>query len=467
MLPRRGVRNTRTPFEGSDALRRTEELQRLTTRELCIKYENGTYPETDSMPTMGGPVGQMRFSAATLTEAGAMTLPGTLTVDGGSTLRGATAFTGAVDIAGQLTATGLSRLEGPVEIVSGPTVLAGDVIMLSSPPPQSAGTNDVLSYNATTGLIELQTAVSGGGGGGGGGGGATTGDIDASTITVSGISTFNGKAVHGGAVDIQGQLTATGLSRLEGTVEIVNGPTILAGDTIVLNPPPLASSGNNDVLSYNAITGAIELQTAGNVGSDISASTITVSGISTFNGKAVHGGAVDVQGQLTATGLSRLEGAVEIVNGPTTVSGSTTLNGTLTLKQGITGATAAGVTQNLAFGQDYRLIARNVASCIIWYQKGTDYFCLPLLPSTSYSSETAFGNIVPPSGFTGTAMHFVIGPYSQLTLTSGTVTYTIENPIAIPVRNSFPIPVNGFQLTPSIVSGSSDTYRLICSPSIA
>jgi hypothetical protein len=257
MLPRRGVRNARSPFEGSDAMRRTDELQRLTTRELCIKYENGTYPETDSMPTMGGPVGQMRFSAATLTEGGSMTLPGTLDVDGGSTLRGVAVFTGAVDIAGQLTTTGLTRLEGTVEIV---------------------------------------------------------------------------------------------------------GP----------------------------------------------------------------------------------------------ISGS------------ITGNTAAGIRQNLSFGQDYRLLARNVATCAIWYMKGTEYLCLPLLPSTDYDRETTFGDIVPPSGFTGvTASYLVLGPYSQITLTAGTVSYTKDNSTSAPQRFIFPISVNGAALTSNINSGSTDTYRLICSPSMA
>jgi hypothetical protein len=150
MLPHRhGDRRPREPLTGADVLRRTDNLDLLTTRGLRLLNPDGTYPVQDTMFSIGDNIGTVGFSAATLTGGGSMALPGTLTVEGAATLNGLTTINGETVINGELTANGVTNLEGPINAT-------GDIV-LTSAPPQSAGGNQVLSYDASTGVIELQT----------------------------------------------------------------------------------------------------------------------------------------------------------------------------------------------------------------------------------------------------------------------------------------------------------------------
>jgi hypothetical protein len=146
-------RQTRVPLGGvTDAMRRTDNLQALTTRDLRLLNTDGSYPTQNSMIYVGDTIGHVDFSAASLTGDGSLFLPGTLTVGGTTTLDGATTMNGETTINGQLNAEGLTNLNGPIQATGN--------ITLTSAPPTSAGGNAVLSYNAGTGAVELQTGAS-------------------------------------------------------------------------------------------------------------------------------------------------------------------------------------------------------------------------------------------------------------------------------------------------------------------
>ena len=324
-------RQPRIPIGGgSDAIRRTDNLQELTTRRLRLLNENGTAPELHGIPYIGDTVGDVKVSAATLTADGSLVVPGTLTATGN--------------------------------------------ITLTSAPPQSAGGNQVLSYDASTGAIELQTE------------GASSAVL--SVLPASGNIVIDPPAGVGNVtVDLSSNITVTGritaadlssgtlhLSALTtgtntqflsinagGTVQKQSGVTSVTAGTGLSN----SGTATNPVLNLTAVgtantyaypaslttdsTGRITVATAG---------TAPITSVSAGTGIAVTAGTTPTVSNTGLLGLTAVnQGANITITGTSTapiISAAGGGGGTVTTVNGGTGiqvnnnTTTPGVSLNFA-----------------------------------------------------------------------------------------------------------------------
>jgi hypothetical protein len=194
-------RQPRIPIGGgSDEIRRTDNLQELTTRGLRLLNSNGTAPGLGGIPYISDTIGYVALSAATLTGGGSLVVPGTLTATGN--------------------------------------------ITLTSPPPQSIGGNQVLSYDANNGKIELQTE------------GASS--MVLSVLPASGNIVIDPPAGVGNVtVDLSDNITVTGLIT---AADLSSGTLYVSGNAEIGVMSVPASTGPVVITSSHQY-GTLQLQT--------------------------------------------------------------------------------------------------------------------------------------------------------------------------------------------------------------
>ena len=92
-------------------LRRTEDLQRVKTRELVFQYADGSYPGIYRVAVIDSSLGHVGWSPTTIDSSGNITLPGQLDVSGTLTVGSTAYFDAGVDISGTLTIGSLQTCE--------------------------------------------------------------------------------------------------------------------------------------------------------------------------------------------------------------------------------------------------------------------------------------------------------------------------------------------------------------------
>jgi len=91
----------------ASVLRRTEDLQRIKTRELVFQYTDGSYPGLYRVAVIDTTLGRVGWAPATIDMSGNMMVPGDLDVSGTLSVGSTAYFESDVDIAGSLLVSNL------------------------------------------------------------------------------------------------------------------------------------------------------------------------------------------------------------------------------------------------------------------------------------------------------------------------------------------------------------------------
>ena len=270
--------------------------------------------------TSGSTISIGNASGTTTIRNAGTNLNGTLTVTGVSVHQGAGHFNST------LTVTSTSSLIGDVTASGDIAVNGGDIT-------STATTFNLLNATVTNANVlgASNTVVIGGTGG--------TATIRNAAININGTLTITGVSVHQGAGSFNSTLSVTGEATFVGSV-IANGGTITSSattfnllNTTVTNANVLGSA-NIIVLGGTAGTATIR-----NAGTNING-TLTITGASTLQGAA------SLNSNLTVTGAATLQSTLA-VGGNTISSASTTFN---LLNTTVTNANVLGAADTVVIG---------------------------------------------------------------------------------------------------------------------
>ncbi len=385
---------------------------------------------------------------------GALDVGGPLTVQsGGADITGATAISGDLSVTGSVSAGGSAKVGGDLELdgalsmrasdgalrriatvagldlvlnpddslsgtrVQGPVRFTGPVVFDGGTTDPSAADQFVLAFGEDRDLTlggALAVVGTASFPGGVTGGLNVQGDVSVSgAATVAGAATLQGGLTVAGGVTYQGAATYQGPATFQGPVTMPGG---IAGDVTLTGGLTVAQattlSGGLTVAGGATLQGPTTFTGAANFQGGVTASTLRVSGASTFDGAvSLPGGvsgAVDFGSNISVAGTATLAGNAS-VGGNLTINGTTTFNGPVNLGSTFAGLTSferVSVTQNL-----------NVAGLAV-FQGSVDF-------QGQVTGTTTFDTVVVNTGLTANGWTIFKGPVD---LSGATITgITIPN----------------------------------------
>ena len=252
-------------------------------------------------------------------------------VNGTLTVTGATVVQGALSTNGALSVTGTSTLIGDVTASGDIAVNGGDIT-------STATTFNLLNTTVTNANVlgAADTILIGSANG--------TATIRNAATRINGTLTVTGVSVHQGAGIFNSTLTVTGATVVQGALSTngalsVTGTSTLIGDVtasgdIAVNGGDITSTATTFNLLNSTVTGL-------NVGG--AANTVVIGG--TGGTATIRNAGTNINGTLTVTGATVLQGALTL-NSSLTVTGATTFQGALSTNSTLS------VTSNATFASN-------------------------------------------------------------------------------------------------------------------
>jgi len=320
-------------------LRRTDDLQRLRTRELVLQNSNGTYPPLNTVLICAND-GVVEASTVTINN-GELFAPGGINVDNNFSIDSS----GNVIIGGTINITSTIDLSGGINVNNQFIVDTSGHMVVSGLSDLSGGINvnnqfivDTSGHMIVSGLSDLSGGINVNN--------QFTVDPSGSTIVNNGLAVNNGLSV------LTGNLVAAGLSNLNGGINVNSGQFTVS------------STG----------------------------STIVNNGLAVNNGLSVLTGnlAVNSPGTLSATGGATLGSTVMAAFNST---GNSFISGTANLDIGIGGLNVSGTTN---IGSISNLVTFNVngAPYPTTYSPYTVYGSNPAILTPSGNGPTNLPSII-------------------------------------------------------------------------
>ena len=309
---------------------------------------------------------------------GIATVTGATTLTGAATLSSTLGVTGSTTLSDNIIVAGLSTFSGITTfskrvgvtsdiVVDGNTTLSGLSTFTSRADfNDSVDIEDNLivgGIGTITGAATLSSTL------------GVTGGTTLSNLTVSGLSTFTGRADFNDSVDIEDNLIVAGIATLSSTV------TVTAGTSL----------SNVTVSGLSTFTGAIDANGNLDVDGETELDNLNVAGLSTFANRADFNDSVDVAANLIVAGIATVTGAATLSSTLGVTGGTTLSNATVTGLSTFTGAIDAN--GNLDVDGETELDNLNVAGV------GTFASTLGVTGGTTLSNVTVSGL----STFTGLA----------------------------------------------------------------
>ena len=314
----------------------------------------------------------------TLTVTGVSVHQGAGTFNSTLTVTGATVIQGALSTNSTLSVTGTSTLVGDVTASGDIAVNGGDIT-------STATTFNLLNATVTNANVlgASNTVVIGGTGG-------TTTIRNAGT-NINGTLTVTGVSVYQGAGAFNSTLSVTGASTLIGDVT--------ASGDIAVNGGDITSTATTFNLLNATVTNANVLGAS---------NTVVIGG--TGGAATIRNAGTNINGTLTVTGVSVIQGTVSL-NSNLTVTGATTLQSTL----GILGNTlsSSSATFNLLNTTVANANLLGAATIIV---VGANSSGTALIRNSNILLGGTVTGTTTISTTTGTAAHLTISPQGNLTL---------------------------------------------------
>ena len=277
-------------------LRRTDDLQRLRTRELVLQNSNGTYPPLNTVLICAND-GVVEASTVTINN-GELFAPGGINVDNNF----------SIDSSGNVIIGGTINITSTIDLSGGINVNNQFIV-------------DTSGHMVVSGLSDLSGGINVNN--------LFTVDPTGSTIVNNGLSVLTGN------------LDATGLSSLNGGINVNNQFTVDPTGSTIVNNGLSVLTGNLDAAGLSSLNGGINVNNQFTV--DPTGSMIVNNGVAVNNGLSVLTGnlAVNSPGTLSAAGGATL--------GSTTLAafnstGNSFMSGTANLSIGTGGLTVSGTT---------------------------------------------------------------------------------------------------------------------------
>ena len=164
--------------------------------------------------------------------------------------------------------------------------------------------------------------------------------VTGGTIQIDGgdMLTFNGATIHGGTLNVVGELDSTGTSFVTGATIVNSSHIDVVSGTLTIDPAPFTNSGTIEVMGNSTLVLSDEIltntdgTTKGVIQVDADPThTATLD----LEGSTINGGTVTIAGVLDSTGDSFITGAtitntgtIDVTGGTLTIDATSTLNNT-------------------------------------------------------------------------------------------------------------------------------------------
>ena len=267
----------------------------------------------------------------TLTVTGATVLQGAASFNSTLTVTGATVVQGALSTNGALSVTGTSTLIGDVTASGDIAVNGGDITstattfnLLNATVTNAnvLGASDTIILGSANGTATIRNAAT-----------RINGTLTVTGATVlQGAASFNSTLTVTGATVVQGALSTNGALSVTGTSTLI-GDVTASGD-IAVNGGDITSTATTFNLLNATVTGL-------NLGG--AANTVVLGG--TGGTATIRNAGTNINGTLTVTGATVLQGALTL-NSSLTVTGATTFQGALSTNSTLS------VTSNATFASN-------------------------------------------------------------------------------------------------------------------
>ena len=265
-------------------LRRTEDLQRVKTRELVLQHTDGSYP-TEGQVMVAGVEGRVEFTPVfSLDASGNMMVPGSLFVGG------------------SVVTTGL-YVNGPFSVDIS-HIVAGDLSAGSA----AVGTLDASAATMTDltvdrvhvlDYIDDADQIS-----------SLNTNLVRAVQVLAGSENPNDQPTVGMALDVSGDALVRGGLTVTGSVS-VSGDLVQDGDVAIVGN--LDVSGNLDLSGGLSVSGPVGLSGGLSVGGTVDVSGLVVGGSADITGEVVVGGMLTVDGSANVAGHLGVDGSANVI----------------------------------------------------------------------------------------------------------------------------------------------------------
>jgi hypothetical protein len=249
-------------------LRRTDDLQRLKTRELVMQRTDGTYAVENSVPRFGTATGDMTTSNVTIDPYDNVVIPGTATiltdlnVVGNTDVSGSLGVVGDAGVGGALDVAGNAGIGGNLDVSGALGVVGGAAIGGNLDVAGNAGIGGNLDVSGALGVVS-GAAIGGNldvaGNAGIGGNLDVSGALGVvSGAAIGGNLDVAGNAGIGGNLDISGALGVVGGLVIEGELDVAGG-AVIGGNVDISGTLTVQQSitATTDIIFNNTIPGVL------------------------------------------------------------------------------------------------------------------------------------------------------------------------------------------------------------------